>query len=381
MSRFDPIVKVVEDLCLRSGDTLMRNKGLFLNCANDVFNDLNETTLKIAERVKVPVRHTFLINKKTNSVDIPPFLRLCSVNVEFDGVFYPVYRNDRLHDDLVDIGSAPDCGCEKKCSYKLCNTIKGYEAIQSVQSDFMPDGSPISFNCIERKGVDNNGFFYEEKQYPLRVYVSGVWTDTILHTEEKKICKLDMDEHGCVCDTDRNVDALCGACGIKAHKIPVGGDSFNPPHSHKNSDTWIYWCDNKMDFFGLQCGGFPRGLPPECNRIYNISELGNRLIFPHNFGFDKVMIRFYADISLKNLVVPYMARETFMKGLQYYSATNNDKKQRLAITYGEQYSRLKWGLFLELNKYRIAELKMILSPPCFVPSYFNPRFDYYGIIG
>jgi hypothetical protein len=40
-----------------------------------------------------------------------------------------------------------------------------------------------------------------------------------------------------------------------------------------------------------------------------------------------------------------------------------------AAVYGEKYSRQKWGLYLELNKHRMAEQRMILTPPVCVPSF------------
>jgi len=39
--------------------------------------------------------------------------------------------------------------------------------------------------------------------------------------------------------------------------------------------------------------------------------------------------------------------------------------------FGEKYSRQKWGLYLELNKHRMAEQRMILTPPTYVPSFHH----------
>lgn len=374
MSRFIHITELVQDLCQRSGDTLQRNKGLFLSCSKDTWNDLNDDSLRLADRVKIPLRRSFHINKRTNSIDMPcDFLRLSSVNVmDHRGVLYPVFRNDRLHDDMVELSVAKDCACEHNCGYQLCNIIKGYEAVQSVKSDLLPNGSPISFNCVDRKYIDPQGFFYSETQYPKRIYVSGVWTSTILYTEETKLCAVEIDNNGCVCDTESNVDNLCNACGIgdvNNDKCCIGGDANTPPD--KNCDTWKYYCSSRMDWFGVQCGKYPQGFHRECNNIYNISELGDRLIFPSNFGWDKVVVRYYADITLKDLYIPYMVKECFMTGLQYFAATNNDKKQQLANAYSVKYSKQKWALLLSLNKYRIDELREIMTPPIYVPSFYQ----------
>jgi len=371
MPKFEHITSVVKDLCLRSGDTLQRNKGLYLNCSKDVYNDLNEDSLKIFDRVKIPVRSKFKVNKRTNSIELPcDALRLCSVNViDGTGAFLPVWRNERITDDIVDISTAKDCACEFKCGYKLCNTIKGYEAITSVKTDKLPNGNDISFTCVDRKYIDPQGFFYQETQFPERVYTNGIWTNTILKTENTKLCKVDVDNNGCCCDTDANVDALCHACGIKTDGIPFGGNAQSFC-GNRNVDTWRYFCSSKIDWFGIQCGSHLHGRI-DFRNIYNLNELGNRLVLPHDFPFDHVMVRYFADIQLKNLMIPYMAKECFMSGLQWFASSHKDDKQQLAMVYERKYAAQKWGLLGDLNKYRIAELKMITTPPVKMPSYYQ----------
>lgn len=371
MARFTPIMELAEHLCLTSGDLLMRNKGIFLAVSKDVWNDLNETTLRLAERVKIPIRELYHINKRTNSIDLPYNAnRISSVNIDVCGTFIPVFRNDSIHDDLVDESSKKNCACAFECGYSLCNSIKGYEVVNHTETDSMPNGDPITFECVDKKVVVGS-ILYAQLQYAQRIYESGVWVDTIKHTENKKMCEVQVDQNGCVCDTEQNIDVVCNACGIQnndSNQCCIGGTASTPPNADCN--TWQYYCTSKMDWFGIQCGKYPY-FKKGYNNIYNISELGNRLIFPHDFGWDKVVVRTYTDISLPELKIPYMAREVFMTGMLYFSSTNNINKQQEAALYGEKYSRQKWGLFLELNKYRMAEQRMILTPPVYVPSYDN----------
>ena len=116
MAKLIPIEKVIDKLCQRNEDLLRRKKGLYLSCVEDVWNDLNEGVLKMAERVKIPVRSIYQINKRTNSIDLPcNALRVCSVNViDHHGNFHPIYKNDRLTDDLVDVGGSDSCACENE---------------------------------------------------------------------------------------------------------------------------------------------------------------------------------------------------------------------------------------------------------------------------
>ena len=124
-----------------------------------------------------------------------------------------------------------------------------------------------------------------------------------------------------------------------------------------------------------QCGCFPYCCNTE--NIYNISELGDRLLFPHNFGWDNVIVRYYEDISGPDLQIPIIAINTFVMGLMWWDCQFNDKKQALADKYGLQYSRMKGGLVKEINKYRIAELAMIVAPPRFMPSFISGRTNQY----
>ena len=384
MPRFDPVLDVIDTLCLLSGDLARRKKGLYLAAVDETWNDLNETTLRVAKRVMIPVRKEFQINKRTNSIDLPcNFLRLSSVNVVDEcGLMYPVYRNLRLMDDIVEVPPEKNCACEHNCGYQLCNTVKGYVAIQSVQSDILPNSTPISFNCVSRLAVGKNGIIYKENQYPKRIYTDGVWTDTILYTESTEMCQCEVDENGCLCDTEQNINNACDSCGIRnfnpninqhnQHNC-VGGTAECPPDP--NCDEWVYYCNSKMDWFTMQCGCFPRGFGRGRNNIYNISELGDRLIFPHDFGFEKVLVRFYEDIELDKLVIPYSAKGTFMTGLLYFSSKYNAELMQISEAFGQRYSREKWGLFLELNKMRIAELGNTIAPQAFVPSYKDHRTD------
>lgn len=370
MPRFEPLTDIVDSLCLRSGDTLRRNKGIYLDCAVDVWNDLNLTTVKMAKR------ELFQINKRTNTIQLPlNCLEVSSVSViDHHGVIWPLFRNDRLHKDLVEVSAMKDCACQNKCGYSLCNIVKGYEAITSTKSDTLPNGNPISFTCVDRKVIDKNGLFYSETQYPKRIYTNGVWTNTILFTETIKLCAVEVDKNGCILDTNENEKSICNACGIKnTDGIPFGGDA-NSFHGDSKIDTWRYYCSSQVEWFGIQCGSYHH-CKNEFKNIYNIEEGGRRLIFPPHFGFDKVLVRFYHDVDLSDMQIPFVAKQTFMTGLQYFSMENNEKKIQSAAIFAQKYSRQKWGLLMELNKYRIDDMRMMLTPPVYIPSYKDHRTD------
>lgn len=375
MPRFEPVEDIIDSLCLRTGDIGRRMKGLYLDCAIEVWDDMNEGALKLCERIKMPVRKEFFINKMTNSIDLPfDVKKVNSVSIrDRFGNLYPVYRNDKVDSDLVDISVIGNCACENNCAYHLCNTIKGYEAVTTVKADKNPDGSDVEFTCIDKKVVVGE-ILYQQFQYPEREYLSGVWTRTYLKTENKQLCTLEVDSNGCVCDTQSNIDAVCNSCGINTvdtTKCCIGGTSNTPPDP--NCHTWIYSCINKLDWFNVQCGGLAR-MGHRINNIYNITSTGKQLIFPANFGWGSVVIRFFEDIDLFDIVVPYIAKPAFMAGLQLYAATNHERKQQLAAVFSKKYSALKQALLNDLNKYTVDEYQMILTPPVYIPSYLSRGF-------
>jgi len=370
MSRFITVNEAIDIATLGNRDLLQRAKGRYRSWAKHVWADMNLSSVKRA------VRRKYKIDKRTNTVDLGcDFLQLSAVNVmDGCGTMYPVYRNDRLHDDMVEVPADRDCACEKKCSYKLCNTLKGYEAVVSTKTDYLPNGSMVSFECTDRKAVDAQGFLYEETQYPQRIYLSGVWTTTVRHTEKRKLCAFEIDEHGCVCDSESNIEMACSHCG-GGDGIAYGGTAEMPPH---NENEWIYYCNSKLQWLSVQAGCHPIGLAASCNNIYNISELGNRLIFPHNFGFDEVIVRYYAQEGTDEILIPMIALPTFIMGIKWWDARFDDNAQGMANAYSAQYAQLKFGLLKELNRYRIKELGAMMAQPRRIPSYIYSPNRYIG---
>lgn len=371
MSTYLNVGEAIDLVLLGNDDLLRRNRMRYLKWSKYIHEDLKLNVLK------QPKRETFHIDKRTNSITLPcPFTQVSSINVrDHFGNFYPVWRNERLADDIPDIGSVKDCSCEYKCGYNLCNTVKGYEAVVTIETDKMPNGSDVSFTCVNRKAVDKSGNFYEQLQYPQRVYESGVWVNTILYTENRQLCKVEVDQNGCVCDTEHNVDTLCNTCcSDNTSLIPFGGTADHPPCNDTDINTWKYYCNSKLDWFWYQCGCHNGCLNPY-QMIYNISELGNRIIFPKHFGFDKVVIRFYDTTNTADIKIPLIALDAFGAGLKWWDVRFNDNKQQLALLYENKYTQTKWGLFSEMNKRRIAEWRMMVTPPTFVPSYIPTRLN------
>lgn len=372
MSTFINLDDAIDLILLGNNDLLQMGKMRLRKFARFVYDDLQLSV------IKQPKRQFFQIDKRTNSVVLPCTMsELSSVSVvDRHHNIYPVWRNEKLTGDIVDIAAGRDCACEHNCGYKLCNTMKSYEAITTVETDKLPDGSDISFTCVSRKSIDKGGNLIEQVQFPERVYEEGVWTDTILKTETKHLCAVEVDSNGCLCDTKENIDLVASHCGCNtgcgSNGIPCGGDASNPPCNDSNIDTWKYYCNTKLDWFGVQSGCEVGAMNPMRN-IYNISEEGNRLIFPHDFVHDKVLVRFYEPTNVADIKLPSIAITALTSGLKWYSIRFDDNKRALAISWEQEYSKNKIGLSSMLRRNTIAYWRMVLSTPVFVPSYIIGR--------
>ena len=342
MSAFVTIEEVVEDACHAMDDYLLRNKMKFLKLAKRVYND----DLKLGS-VREPVRKYFNIDKRTNTIQMPcDFHRLSGVAWKDEyGVLHPLYRNDRLNDDIVDIKAKKDCACD--CGGQLCNLIKGYESTEEDITVDTPQGGTETFTCKTMKGYDGNGWYYEVVQYPIAVHENGVWTGNELKTEKRELCKLEYDqETGCVSDCAANVEAVA-SCGCNVEFVRL---------------------TSSMDTFMVECGSwFSRG--GFFNNVFNITESGDRLIFPSDIPIDKVLVRYYPVVDLRNIKVPLVARSAMITGILYENMRFKTDRESVLMTreFSRRYTNESFALISELNRYTSAEKNVIMSPVAYIP--------------
>ena len=340
VSGFVSLVEVVEDACFAMDDYLLRNKLKFLRLGKRVWNDdLNLNS------VKMPVRQFFNIDKTTNTIKMPcDYHRLSGVSwQDKNGQFHPMYRNDKLTDDIVDIKSKNNCLCD--CGGTLCNLIKSYESISEQVTVSTPNGGEESFTTYFIKGIDDNGWYYETKQYPQRVYVGGQWTSNELVTEKRELCKLEL-EDGCPTDCEANVESVT-SCGCRTELVRI---------------------TSKLDYYMMETGTW---FSRDCgfNNIYNITEEGDRLIFPSDLPIDKVLVRFYKVNDLKDIRVPIVARATMISGILFENMRFKTDRESVLLTreFGQRYANQKFALVNELNPYNSAEKNAIMSPVAYIP--------------
>lgn len=360
-----PIDEVILAACLGSNDFFQQKKMKYFFYSKGVYNDLNFNSIKSASR------QLFTINKRTNSVNLPcNSLYVASVDyIDRCGVPIPAYINTNLPETIVDLNVTGGCGCQGQ----LCNMVKGYEATTEVINAEMPDGSFQDFTCVTRKDVDSNGWYYEQKQYPQRVFTDGEWTDTVLHSENTMLCQLICNENKCIEECEDNYKAVVDCGCYKDYTNVICKDA-------EVGDTWISFLGSAMDLFSVESGSCLGLSRCGFRNIYNVSENGDRLIFPPNFGWDKVRVRFYQDINLQNLLIPQIAVRTFITGLKSYEYEFDDANQRLYMEYNRRYEQQKLWLIGQLNRYTLKEIGQILSPKTYTPSYIRD-WNYWGVNG
>lgn len=332
----------------------MQNKLRYLSFAKDIwYNDMNLTSVKDVERI------ILTINKKTNTVNLPCVSSLVSgvYVIGKYGEFYPIFRNERLHNDIIDLAAIDDC--EDECNGKLCNMINNYEPVVENIESKMPDGSSKIFRCVTKKMYDVNGDYYEENQYPQRIYTDGVWTDTIVHTEKRFLCKLELDKKGCVKECEDNYYKVLNSgcyseCKSLYEPTEVGIKCIINPEA---KDLYGWECGYNFSIFNI-------------NNVYNINSEGDRLIFPNNFVFRKILVRYYVDLPLKDIKVPSIAKEAIMTGIKYYDTLLDEKKIQINHIYSQKYAKMKGGVMSMLMKVNSDQQRMIITPPIIIPNFY-----------
>ncbi len=352
MSRFLTARQLAEQATFLNRDYQQVNRMRFNKLVADfVFPDLQ------IDVVKEPKREFLYINKRTNSIDKPcDSVAISSVSwVDCWGIIHPVYRNETLHNDIIDLGAKKDCACT--CNHNLCNMIKGYESVITYVDAEMPDETITTFTCVSRKWYAPDGTYFSQTQAPQRTYEDGEWTDTVLATTNVELCKLEVDANGCATDCENNYRLVtsCGCNFYNFQNCPV----YVPPILDNYTLAQNY---------AIECGAwFAR--PCAFNNIYNINDEGNRLIFPHDFGFDRVLIRYYRNVPQQEMKIPFVLGFAATCGIMYYDIAFDQTKNPNMINFWERkYIDAKFGGLQELNKYNQAELFQMLNPPAYIPS-------------
>jgi hypothetical protein len=305
----------VKSILQREGDTLGNNLMKYLSVAKDIYRDLNLQVIRETKRVWVE------IDKKHNTLTYPDdFIFLSSISVEDEcGILIPLVINTNLKNDIIDISQEKDCHCDCGCSSELCGKIKNYELVTETKKIVFPNGSYTWVTLMTRKKINSDGSLVIERLFPKFIYENGLFVDYEMVTEEEFICKLDVNNCGCIKQTNDNVSKVKTCCG----------DDF------------------ENDFGCTKCN-------QSSSLSYNVSDGGNRIVFPSSFHFEKVLLRYFCDLPKKELRIPIIAKQALMYGIKHEIAIFDKKEPELVIRrFASLYAKEKSKLRTLLNRYSL----------------------------
>lgn len=278
--RFSAVSDAIKSIMSREGDFSAGKRLQYVEVAKEVYESLNLSVIKDVKRVVITV------NEHLPTLPLPDdFFDFATLDyVDLHGQFIPLVFNDNLKEDLVDLSLASDCGCECGCKSNLCSAAKNYETITEEVTMNLPNDTPKTFTKYSRKYVNPDGSFLQEVGEPVQVFDNGTWTDTRMEISQSFICKLEVKDCGCLADCEHNRTQLQeNCCGIT---------------------------------FEHECGCSHPEFYKERTTTYNITKDGNRLILPPKFAFDKIVLRYYATIKTKDILIPRLGLKAFMTGLK-----------------------------------------------------------------
>ena len=317
---------MLRSLLIREGDTVGMNFMKYKDIALDVFRDMNLNVIKDTKRYFIEV------DKRTNTITIPDgFLFRSSLSVVDEcNQIIQIAANPSIVRDIVDIAADKDCHCECGCKGSLCGQIAKYEPILHETQELMPNGSTQTFTSTTIKKVNPDGSFVIERTMPVRKYgTDGVWLGVELDTQTESLCQLEVKDCGCVKETEKNICAVNACCNAATFESECGCGTCVP-------------------------------MPPVA---YNFTEEGNRIAFPSNFPYDQVLLRAYFEPDPKNLLIPLVAKNTFLYGVKAFAVEYDDKQPLWRIQlFDRRYEKGKEELFTLLNRISIGDVNKILNP-------------------
>ena len=322
------VEEIADGLLLRMGKLLDTGlKARLMLLAKDLYKEMNMSGIKDTKRIIIDVK------KNSNIIQLPSDnFMFSSISVLKNGKFTPLLVNQNISQDIIDLSFDKKCDCG--CS--LCASVKNYEIVQKQVSAEMPDGSFQVFTKTSRKKLNKDGSYYLVVSQPMPKYEDGVHVSTTMITEEELICKLEVveDEDGqChVCDTKENEKLVFRNCVYDT----IANDCGRP-------------------FAISECDPLALG--------YNLSDSGDQIILPSKLSYDKVMVRYYADLPTKKILVPFVAKKYFIAKL-YHEVIEYDRE---VPQYDKNASSLriketKVQMLLDLSRLTLSETYAAISP-------------------
>lgn len=319
-------IEIVDSLLIREGDMQGVNRARYLSVFKEIWEDMNLQGIKDTKRIIVKV------NKDTNSIMLPEeATEFASIYGPMGGRMQPLLINKNLSEDMIDLSARKRCGHED-CNSFLCATVKNYELIEETVIARMPNGSPRSFQKVTRKKINPDGSFIQEIIEPEAIYSGGVHTSTELKTKTEFICKLDLDDKGCVVECDDNRKKIYLNCAF---------------------------CDFNHE------SGKPFG-QEECynpNLTYNISDDRRRIILPSNLSLDYVIVRFYFTQKTRDIQVPNVCRRLLRLKLRVELDMFDNKVSAGAKVLLQRLIQTEERYMLDnLTRMTLHELYHLISP-------------------
>lgn len=356
-AQFGTVGEYITSLLSREGDIGGTRRLQYIEVAKDVFNDLKLTAIKQTKRVLLtmdPHLRCFVL-----PADYYKFSTISVINRY--GRLEPLVYNAAIMEDIVDLGADRNCESECSCTDALCNYTKGYETITEQVTAIMPDETTSTFTKIIRKHINRDGSVYMEVTEPVAIYDNSsprIHTATSLQTTSTFLCKLELEpECGCVIDNKWNRD-LWGTNGTSL--ATCGGD-----------DLMIEWGCPSPDYY-------PSSL------TYNFSDDNKRIVFPPDFAHRKVLLRYYAYETTKDIRIPYLAKKAFIIGIKKELSLFNDKmpkwqKDEWKLNYNAAVEVLRSKMTaLMLNEfYEYYFGRNATRHLYFKPDHFRYNYNYY----
>lgn len=319
--RFSSVSDAIRQMMSMEGDVSSSKRIQYVDAAKMVYESLNLAVIKDTKRIVINVKgHLPIIPCPDDYFD---FVTLDYV--DHCGKFQPMVFNDNLREKVADLSLASDCGCECGCNSSLCCSVKSYEAIMEAVVFPMPNSTTKNFTKYTRKYMNPDGSFFQEVGEPVKVYdATGTWVDSRMDVRQEFICNLEVKACGCLADSPQNNTQLQAHCC-----------GFDFRHESGRSSPEYY---------------------KEKSSTYNLSDKEDRIILPDHFHYDQIVMRYYATIKTKDILIPRLGLKCFMTGIKAEVALWDKKiSDRELAKWQREHSKATTAFRSKINRMSLEE--------------------------
>jgi hypothetical protein len=294
-------LEVVNSILGKTGDLLRSDEIKYLTHLKDVYRELNFLIIKDTKKIRIK------LNKRFNSIYLPKdFVSIHSLSYEDSCKnLQTIFKGD--NDEVIEDKQVHKCDCKNdtlKCNEAKFETIFETIYIPETSFDICLQGCALVLNGCELVMASSTLGRYVKLREAKKIMPDGsvyIIKDHLSYlengqpqivTRETHLCKLEVEECGCIKPIEENVAKLNG-CGCANEPVTIKVQTS----CNKGCDE-DKCCDDKKE------------------NTYTVVEKKGKIFLSSNFLYETVVLKYYYEANkINEIEIPIEAKMAVQYGL------------------------------------------------------------------